>query len=265
MSTRALISDSMVLARRNFEHVRQLPEKLLDVTLQPIMFVLLFSFVFGKVIAVPGGSYREYLLGGILVQTIGFGIMGPAVAIATDLKEGVVDRLRTLPMNRAAYLIGHVVAELGAVSIGITIISLTGLVIGWGIYSDVPHAIAGYGLVLLFAFAMIWCGTLLGLVVRTADGAQGIVFMVVFPMTFLATTFVPINGFEGVLNVLASWNPISALSAAVRMLFGNPTATPLDAPWPLLHPITVSVVWCVGLIVLTVPATIRLFRRRTEN
>ena len=265
MSASTLIADSIVLARRNLAHVRQLPEKLLDVTLQPIMFVLLFAFVFGRVIAVPDGNYREYLLGGILVQTLGFGIMGPAVSIATDLREGVVDRLRTLPMARSAYLIGHVVAELAAVMIGVTIISLTGLLIGWGIYSDLPHAIAGYGLVLLFAFAMTWCGTLLGMLVRTPYAAQGMVFMIVFPATFLATTFVPITGFEGVLHTLAAWNPISALSAAVRTLFGNPTATPADAPWPLLHPITVSIIGCLAIIAITVPITIRLFRVRTDS
>jgi len=266
MSASTLLSDSIVLARRNFEHVRQLPEKLLDVTLQPIMFTLLFAFVFGGVIAVPGGgSYREYLLGGIIVQTIGFGIMGPAVSIATDLREGVVDRLRTLPISRSAYLIGHVVAEFGAVMIGITIISLSGLIIGWGIYSDLPHAIAGYGLILLFAFAMIWCGTLLGMLVRTPDAAQGMVFMTIFPATFLATTFVPISGFSGVLHTIAAWNPISTLAAAVRTLFGNPTATPADAPWPLLHPVTLSVVYCIALVVITVPVTVRLFRTRTEN
>jgi ABC transporter DrrB family efflux protein len=265
VSARHLVSDSLVLARRQLEHVRQLPEKLLDVTLQPIMFTVLFAFVFGKVIAVDGGSYREYLLGGILVQTIGFGIMGPAVSIANDLREGVVDRMRTLPMARAAYLIGHVIAELGATAIAITIISLSGLIIGWGIYSDVPHAIAGYGIVLLFAFAMIWCGTLLGMTVRTPDAAQGIVFMTVFPLTFLATTFVPINGYEGVLHTVAAYNPISALAAAVRTLFGNPTATPPDAPWPLLHPVTVSLVWSIGIILISVPTTIRMFRVRTEN
>jgi ABC-type multidrug transport system permease subunit len=263
--TSTLIADSLVLARRNLEHVRQLPEKLLDVTLQPVMFVLLFAFVFGKVIAIPGGNYREYLLGGILVQSLGFGVMGPAVSIATDLKEGVVDRLRTLPMSRAAYLIGHVIAELGALAIAITILSLTGLVVGWGIYSDVPHAIAGYGLILLFAFTMLWCGTLLGLIVRSPDAAQGVVFMVIFPMTFLATTFVPITGFDGVLHTLASWNPISAMAAAIRTLFGNPTATPAGAPWPLVHCVTVAVGWCLALLAITVPLTIRTFRARTDG
>jgi ABC transporter DrrB family efflux protein len=265
MSAAHLLSDSLVLARRNLEHVRQVPEKLLDVTLQPIMFTLLFSFVFGGVIAVPGGNYREYLLGGILVQTLGFGMMGPGVSISTDLREGIVDRLRTLPMARASYLIGHVIAELAAVLLAITIISLSGLLVGWGIYSDLPHAIAGYGLVILFAFAMTWLGTLIGLLVRSPDAVQGVAFMTVFPLTFLATTFVPISGYGPILRHVAGWNPISALSAAVRTLFGNPTATPADAPWPLLHPVAVSVAWCVLISAFAIPTTIRLFRARTES
>jgi ABC-2 type transport system permease protein len=260
-----LISDSLVLARRNLEHVRQIPEKLLDVTLQPIMFVILFAYVFGGVIAIPDGSYREYLLGGVLVQSLGFGVVGPATSIATDLREGVVDRFRSLPMARSAYLIGHVLAELGSSAIAITVLSLSGLVIGWGIHSSLLHALAGYGLILLFAFSMQWCGTLLGISVRSPDAAQGVAFMVIFPMTFLASTFVPIAGFSPFLRVIASWNPISSMAAAVRWLFGNPTGTPADAAWPLLHPVLSSVCWCLSILALCVPLAIRSFRARTRG
>ncbi|HEX4419523.1 MAG TPA: ABC transporter permease, partial [Kofleriaceae bacterium] len=165
MTARHLIADSLVMARRNLEHVRQIPEKLLDVTLQPVMFTVLFAYVFGGVIAIPDGNYREYLIGGVLVQSLSFGIMGPATAIASDLTEGVVDRFRTLPMSRAAYLCGHVLAELGASAIGITVLTLSGLVVGWRIHGDLLHAVAGFGLVLMLAFAMVWLGTLLGLIV----------------------------------------------------------------------------------------------------
>jgi ABC-type polysaccharide/polyol phosphate export permease len=260
-----LISDSLVLARRNLEHIRQIPEKLLDVTLQPVMFVILFAYVFGGVIVIPDGSYREYLLGGVLVQSLGFGIMGPATSIATDLREGVVDRFRSLPMSRSAYLIGHTLAELGASAIAITVLSLSGLVIGWGIHSSFLHALAGYGLILLFAFSMLWCGTLLGISVRSPDAAQGVVFMVIFPMTFLASTFVPIAGFSPFLRVLASWNPISSMAAAVRWLFGNPTGTPADAAWPLRHPVLAAVGWCLMILVLCVPLAIRRFKARTNS
>jgi ABC-type polysaccharide/polyol phosphate export permease len=260
-----LISDSLVLARRNLEHVRQIPEKLLDVTLQPLMFVVLFSYVFGGVIAIPGGSYREYLLGGVLVQTLGFGLMGPATSIATDLREGVVDRLRSLPMARAAYLIGHVLAEMAASSIAVLVLSLSGLVVGWRIHADVPHALAGYGLVLLFAFAMVWCGTLLGLLVRSPDAAQGVVFMLVFPLTFVASTFVPIAGLNPFLRVVAEWNPVSAMAAAVRWLFGNPTGTPPDAAWPLQHPVLAGALWCLAILAICVPLALRRFRLRTTG
>jgi ABC-2 type transport system permease protein len=264
-SLRWLVSDSLVLARRNLEHVRQIPEKLLDVTLQPVMFVLLFAYVFGGVIAIPDGSYREYLLGGILIQSLGFGIMGPATSIATDLREGVVDRLRSLPTSRSAYLIGHVLAELAASAIAVTVLSLSGLVIGWRIHTDFSHALAGYALVMLFAFAMLWCGTLLGISARSPDAAQGVVFMVVFPMTFLASTFVPIGGLSPFLRVLASWNPVSSMAAAVRLLFGNPTGTPADAAWPLQHPVLSAVAWCVLLLAISAPIALWRFRRRTTG
>ncbi|MEO8553048.1 MAG: ABC transporter permease [Kofleriaceae bacterium] len=263
MSVAHLFGDSLVFARRHVEHVRQIPEKLLDVTLQPIMFTLLFAFVFGGVIAIPDGNYREYLLGGVMIQSLSFGIMGPATSIATDVREGVVDRFRSLPVSPSSYLIGHILAELGATLLGVTILSLSGLIVGWGIYSSVLGGIAGYALVILFAFSMVWLGTWLGLVVRSPDAAQGIVFLVVFPATFLANTFVPLAGLSPVLRAIASWNPVSTLAAAVRELFGNPTALPPDAPWPLHHAVGASVGWCLLLLSIAVPLALRAFRKRT--
>jgi ABC transporter DrrB family efflux protein len=262
---RDLIWDSLALARRNLEHVRQIPEKLLDVTLQPIMFVLLFAYVFGNVIHVPGGSYREYIIGGVLVQTLAFGIMGPATSIATDLTEGIVDRFRSLPMSRSAYLLGHLIAEMASITVGIVVLSLSGLVVGWRIHTDLPHAIAGYALLLLFAFAMLWLGTLLGILVRSPDAAQGVVFIAVFPLTFLANTFVPLAGLPKVLREFASYNPISAVVAAARTLFGNPVATPANASWPLEHPVLSAFGWCVVIIAIAAPLTILRYRSRTTG
>jgi len=260
-----LVSDSLVLARRNLAHVRQIPEKLLDVTLQPIMFVLLFSFVFGHVIHVPGGSYREYVIAGILVQTLGFGLMGPGVSIATDLGEGVVDRLRSLPISRTAYLLGHMAAEMAATALAITVLTLTGLVVGWRIHTDIPHALAGFALLFLFAFAMLWVGTLIGVMVRSPDAVQGFAFMVIFPLTFLANTFVPADGLPSALQDLSNWNPFSAMTAAVRTLFGNPVAMPDAAPWPMVHPVVSALMWCAALLALAIPLTIRRFRARTTG
>jgi ABC transporter DrrB family efflux protein len=262
---RDLVSDSLALARRNLEHVRQIPEKLLDVTLQPLMFVLLFAFVFGNVIHVPGGSYREYIIGGVLVQTLAFGIMGPATSIATDLDEGIVDRFRSLPMARSAYLLGHLIAEMASITVGIVVLCLSGLIVGWRVHSDLPHAIAGFALLLLFAFAMLWVGTLLGIIVRSPDAAQGVVFIVVFPLTFLANTFVPLAGLPKVLRAFASYNPISAVAAACRTLFGNPVATPANPSWPLQHPGLSAFAWCIAIIAIAAPLTVLRYRSRTTG
>ena len=258
------MADTLTMTRRNLAHVRQIPEKLIDVTIQPVMFVVLFAYVFGGVIAVPGGNYREYLIAGVIVQSLGFGIMGPTTSIATDLREGVVDRFRSLPMSRSAYLLGHLVAELLALSLAILVLILAGLVVGWRIHSSFWDASAAYALLLCFAFAMLWVGTLLGVSVRSPDAAQGAVFMVVFPLTFLATTFVPLSGFTGVLRTIAAWNPISALSGAVRTLFGNPTATPADAPWSLVHPVVTSLAWCALIIAVALPLALRQYAARAR-
>jgi ABC transporter DrrB family efflux protein len=265
LRTRWLVSDSLALAGRNLEHVRQIPEKLLDVTLQPIMFVLLFSLVFGNVIDVPGGDYTNYLIAGILVQSVAFGMMGPGVSIASDLGEGMVDRIRSLPTSRSAYLLGHFIAELGAAILGIAVLVATGFAVGWSIESSVPEAIAGFALLILFSAAMIWLGTLLGVIARSPDAVQGVVFMTVFPLTFLSIAFVPAAGLSAGLRHVAEYNPISAVVAAERTLFGNPMALPADAPWPLTHPVLAAVLWSVAFLAIAAPLTIARFRSRTTE
>ena len=260
-----VVSDTLVLARRNLSHVRQIPEKLIDVTLQPLMFVLLFAYVFGGVIHVDGGDYHEYLIGGILVQTLAFGMMGPGVSIATDLVEGFVDRFRSLPAHRSSYLLGHLTAEFAAAMLGLVILTLSGLVVGWRIHSDVPHAVAGFALLMAFSMTMLWLGTLVGITVRSADAVQGFVFLIVFPLTFISNAFVPVGGLPDGLETFAAWNPVSALVAAVRTLFGNPTAIPADAPWPMQHPVTAAVLWCAALLAVVVPLTLARFRARTTG
>jgi ABC-2 type transport system permease protein len=265
LRTRWLVSDSLVLAGRSLEHVRQIPEKLLDVTLQPIMFVLLFTFVFGGVVDVPGGDYKNYLIAGILVQTLAFGMMGPGMSIATDLGEGMVDRIRSLPTSRSAYLVGHVIAELAAALLGLVILMATGFAVGWSIDSSVAEAIGGIALLVLFAAAMVWLGTALGTLVRSPDAVQGVAFMTIFPLTFLSNAFVPTESLGDGLRQVAEWNPFSSIVAAARTLFGNPTAIPADAPWPLTHPVTAAVIWSVVFLGIAVPLTIAGFRRRTTE
>jgi ABC transporter DrrB family efflux protein len=259
------LHDTLMLARRNLAHVRQIPEKLIDATLQPVMFVLLFAYVFGGVIHIPGGSYHAYMLGGVAVQSAVFGIMGPGVAIATDLREGVVDRFRSLPIARSAYLLGHMLAELATSLLAIAVIAVSGLIVGWRIHAGAGDAIGGFALLALISFTMIWIGTFLGVSARSPDAVQGVVFVVAFPLTFIASAFVPVAGLPGVLRTVAEYNPVSAFAAAVRTLFGNPTALPANAPWPLHHPALASVAWCAALLALAIPATLAAYRRRTTG
>jgi ABC-2 type transport system permease protein len=259
------LSDSLVMARRNLAHVRQIPEKLIDVTIQPLMFVLLFAYVFGSAIHVSGGNYRQYLIGGILVQTLTFGIIGPATSIATDLNEGIVDRFRSLPMARSAFLLGHLISDLASSMLALTIMIASGLLVGWRIHSNVPHALAGLALLVLFAFTMLWLGMLLGLLARTPDAVTGVAFIVIFPLTFIANTFVPAGGLPQGLRQFAEYNPMSALAAATRTLFGNPTALPSHPPWPLQHPVLSALGWCVLVLLVVAPLAIRRYRVRTAG
>ena len=258
-------SDTLVFAGRNIEHIRQIPEKLLDVTIQPLMFVLLFAYVFGGAIAVKGGNYREYLIGGILVQSLAFGLTGPATAIASDLSEGVIDRFRSLPAKRSAYLAGHYVAEMGGLALSIVVLLTAGFLVGWRPHADLTHVTGSLLLLVLFASAMIWIGTWVGLTVRAADAVMGIGFVIVFPLTFLSNAFVPINSLPSVLQQIAAWNPVSVVVQAVREMFGNPTAPLTVRSWPLEHAQIAAFLYCALILAIAVPASLRRYRARTSD
>jgi ABC-2 type transport system permease protein len=260
------LADGWVVAQRNLMHVRYVPEKLLDVTLQPLMFVLLFAYVFGGAIGVPGGGdYKEFLMAGIFVQTIAFTFMGAGMSMAEDLQQGVVDRFRALPMARSAVLSGRVMADFATAIIALCVLVLSGLLIGWGIHTDVLHAAAAFGILLLFLLAILWSGTLIGMVARAPDAVQGLGFVILFPMTFLANTFVPTQGMDKVVQTLANYNPISAVVAALRDLFGNPGAVADNAPWVLQHPAVTAVAWSLGILAITVPLAIHRYQRVTTG
>jgi ABC-2 type transport system permease protein len=264
-SLREWWSDTLVFAWRNVEHIRQIPEKLLDVTLQPLMFVMLFAYVFGGAIAVRGGSYREYIVAGILMQSLAFGMTGPATAIATDLTEGVIDRFRSLPAARSAYVAGHYVAELAGMALSIVVLLGAGWLVGWRTHTDLLHIATAAVLLLAFASAMIWIGTWIGLLVRSPDAVMGVGFVVVFPLTFLSTAFVPINSLPKFLQWIASWNPISVMVGAMRELFGNPVAPITQHTWPLEHLVPAAFLYCIVILVVTVPASLRRYRARTSD
>jgi ABC transporter DrrB family efflux protein len=262
---RTMLSDTLVFTRRHMEHIRQIPEKLLDVTVQPLMFVLLFAYVFGGAINTGAGSYREFLIGGIIIQTLTFGMMGPAQSIADDLTQGVIDRFRSLPAARSSYLLGHFLAELAGLVLSLSILSGTGLIVGWRIHSGIGHAVATYGFLLVFSSTIIWLGTWLGMVVRSSDAVMGLGFTVVFPLTFLSNAFVPIQSMPTWLQYVASWNPISVIVAAVRDGFGNPQAPLVRHAWALEHATPMAWAFTLGLLAVGVPLALRRYRARTAT
>ena len=255
-----------VFARRNAEHIRQVPEKLLDVTLQPLMFTVLFAYVFGGAISAGGNvNYHEFLVGGILIQSLGFGMMGPGTAIATDLAEGVIARFRAMPTTGTAYLLGHYVAELMGQILSIAILLGAGLIVGWTPHTDVFHFVEALLLLVLFSSAMIWLGTLIGLLVRSADAVQGIAFVAIFPLTFTSSAFVPINTLPNVLQWVATYNPFSLLTNAVRTLFGNPTGPIAKDVWVMHHAVASSFGICALILAIAVPLAAHRFQVRNRD
>ena len=261
--SRGMLHDILVITRRGLTHLKRQPEQLSDATIQPIMFVLLFAYVFGGAIDVPGGgSYKEFLMGGIFAQTIVFTAFGVAMSLANDRKNQVVDRFRSLPIATGAVLGGHAVTNLVKALLPIALMSLCGLAIGWRVHEGFLDAVAGYALLVAFAFAMIWIGVLLGSLVATPEGVQGIAFGVLFPLTFLASTFVPTSTMPRGLRIVAEWNPVTAVSDAVRAQFGNPNTPPMpDDPWSIEHPMAYSLIWIVGIVAVCAPLAVRAYKR----
>lgn len=266
------LGDAWVVARRMLLHYRRQPEALADVTIQPVMFVLLFAFVFGGAINVTGGSYREFLMGGIFAQTIVFGAFAVAVSLAHDRTNGAIDRFRALPMARSAILAGHAIASLLRALLPIFLMSVCGLIVGWRINSSVVDAIGGYALMIGFSFAVIWLGVLMGSVLPSPEAVQGIGFIIIFPLTFVASTFVPIESLPGVLQTIAEWNPVTAVAEALRRLFGNPGADSLPgagggaaAAWPIQHSVLYSVIWIVGIVAVCAPLAVRAYQRTISD
>ena len=264
MNTKVL-SQSLVFARRNLEHIRQIPEKLTNVTVQPIMFVLLFAYVFGGAIKVDSGGYKEYLIGGILIQSLAFGMMSPASAIATDLQEGVIDRFRSLPVARSAYMLGHFLAEIAASVIAIAVLLGTGFVVGWRSHSSALQFAEAIALLITFASAMVWIGLWIGALVRSPEAVVGIGFVLVFPLTFLSNAFVPIQSLPNVLQWVSSVNPVSVLVAAIRTLFGNPVSPVTKHIWPIDHPVAAAWIYSVLLVIGGYAIAQRRYRSRTSE
>jgi ABC transporter DrrB family efflux protein len=222
--------------------------------------VLLFRYVFGSAIPIEGISYAEFLLPGIFAQTVVFGSTITGASVADDLQKGLIDRFRSLPMARSAVLIGRTVADLGLNVITIVVMALTGLVVGWRIHSSVGEALAGFVILLLFAYAISWVMAFVGLLVRTPEVVNNASFIVIFPLTFIANTFVPLETFPAVLRTFAEWNPVSAVVQAARELFGNTVpGTPVPDAWSLQNPVLYTLIWTVVILAVFVPLSVRTY------
>lgn len=261
----SLTKASVTVVWRNLIHIRRMPEMLLDVTIQPIMFVLLFAYVFGGSIAVAGSNYREFLLPGIMVQTMVFSSAVVAIGLTADLEKGIVDRLKSLPISRSAVLIGRSISSLIHSSIGIAVMGVTGLLIGWRVRHGFADGVLAFALLILFGFAMVWLGIWVGSMMRSVEAVQGFMFTVMFPLTFIANTFVPTDNMPSFLRVIAEWNPVSALTQACRELWGNGLPAGAGDAWPLQHAVLASVGWSVLLTLVFAPLALKAYKRRSRD
>ncbi|MGO1166853.1 MAG: ABC transporter permease [Janibacter sp.] len=268
-----LVSDSWTIVRRNLIKIRRVPDLLVFTTLQPIMFVLLFGFVFGSLAGGGGDGYREFMMAGIFVQTVVFGGTFTGFGMAEDMQKGVIDRFRTLPMHPGAVLIGRTLSDVVNNVISLVVMALTGLLIGWRIREGLLEVIIGFALLLLFAYAISWIMAWVGLKVRTPEVVGNASFIVIFPLTFIANTFVPAENLPSVLRTFAGWNPVSTLTHAARENFGNLDALSgqgmtaqaardaAEYTWALQHAELYTLGWVVLILAIFVPLSIRTYQR----
>ncbi len=255
------VHDVVVLVRRNLVHIRREPLQLSDVTVQPLLFTLLFIYVFGSSVPIPGG-YKQFAIAGLMLLNLTTSAMGTAVGLVSDLTTGAIDRFSTLPMWRSAVLVGRSVADLLTAALSVTIVALTGLVVGWRPDAGVASVLAGFGVALLFAYALAWCCACLGVVSKGPESAQGVGLVILFPLAIVSDAMVPTAGMPAWLRDIANWNPVSAVTAAVRHLFGNPNPLGGVHAWPMEHPVVAALAWSLGLVAVAAPLAAYLFRRR---
>ena len=262
----AAVTDGWVVAQRNLIKIKRVPEVLVFVLISPIMFVLLFAFVFGGSIDSGSVNYREFLIAGIFAQTVVFGATFTGAGLAEDMQKGIIDRFRSLPMSNAAVLVGRTTSDVVYNVLSLIIMALTGLLVGWRIREGVLDAVLGFALLLLFAYAISWVMAFVGLLVPSVEVINNASFIVIMPMTFLSNAFVPLRDFNGVLRTIVEWNPVSTLTQATRNLFGNndPQISASDA-WSMQNPVAYTLIWIAIFLVIFVPLSVRQYRRSTSK
>ncbi|MCX4586640.1 ABC transporter permease [Streptomyces sp. NBC_01481] len=263
------INDSLVVAKRNLIRMTRIPEMIIFGMIQPIMFVVLFSYVFGGSISVPGSGlsaagYREFLMAGIFAQTVTFATAGAGAGIADDMHKGLIDRFRSLPMARGAVLTGRTLADLVQTALTLVVLAIVAVLVGWRTHENFGKVLAGFGLLLLLGYAFSWIGALIGLSVRTPEAATSGGLIWLFPLTFISNAFVPSENMPAFLQTLANWNPFSATVQACRALFGNlPPNYPVSDAWPMQHAVWASLIWSILIIVVFRTLAVRKYRSAT--
>ncbi|MFJ8862796.1 ABC transporter permease [Streptomyces sp. NPDC102451] len=262
------VADSLVVARRNLIRMARIPEMVIFGLVQPIMFVVLFTYVFGGSIKVgstiSSADYREFLMAGIFAQTVTFATAGAGAGIADDMHKGLIDRFRSLPMARGAVLTGRTLADLVQTALTLVVLAGVALIIGWRTHENLGKVLIGFLLLLLLGYAFSWIGALIGLVVRTPEAATSGGLIWLFPLTFISNAFVDANQMPTVLRHIAEWNPFSATVQACRELFGNlPPGFVTPDAWPMQHPILASVIWSVVIVAVFRTLAVRRYRSAT--
>ncbi|MDO8184732.1 ABC transporter permease [Conexibacter sp. JD483] len=249
---RRLVSDTLVIAERNLVRLPRSPDLLLAFTVQPVMFVLLFVYVFGGAITTPGYDYVDFLIPGIIVQNIAFGGFVTALGLSEDLSKGLIDRFRSLPMARAAVLAGRTLADVVTNALSVLVLLVTGLIIGFSFHSSIGEVLLGFLLLLAFGYAFSWIFALLGLVVSSPEAANSLGFIAVFPLTFISSAFVPVDSMPAALKWFADVNPFTIVVDAMRSLWlGAPAG---NSVWG-------GFVWSAVLIAIFAPLAVARYRR----
>jgi ABC-2 type transport system permease protein len=257
-------NDVRVMTYRNLIHVRRDPMQLSDVVIQPVLFTLLFVYVFGSAMVLPGGgSYKQFALAGLLTMNLTTSAVGTAIGLSMDLSTGVISRLRTLPMAQGAILMGRSISDLLAAILCGAIVAATGFAIGWHPDGSVLAAFGGFGIAVLFSYALTWLNACLGMAAKSPEAAQGMVFLIMFPLAFVSNVFSPTQGMPSWLATIANWNPVSAVASACRTLFGNPNPSSTIHAWPMQHPVVAAVCWSLVILLVCAPLAGRLYRHRT--
>src|SRR5688572_15427533 len=258
-------ADGAVVAKRNLIKIKRVPEILIWTLMSPIMFVLLFAYVFGSNIQIPGTSYKEYLMGGIFVQTVIFGSTFTGAGLAEDMTKGIIDRFRSLPISDSAVLVGRTGSDVLYNATSITVMSLTGLLVGWRIRTNAIEAIGGYLLLLVFAYAVSWIMAYVGLKVSSVEVVNNASFMFIMPATFVSNAFVRADLLPGPLRTFAYWNPVSTVSQAVREAFGNNGDVPVPEAWSLQNPYAYTLIWVGIILAVFVPLSIRQYKKAAHR